>query len=129
MLISLFKVCLNSIFFDFRRNATHYSIFLVTIKKWGHDFIKILCQKSKGILVTSNYDIHLLKILKSKCLLSIIKYIVTYLQSAKKKNENVPSLQHILQAKIGRCLSNNSNHRLRQPIQRTNVSAIANAAM
>jgi hypothetical protein len=52
-----------------------------------------------------------------------------YLQSAKKKKANVPNLQQILQAKIGRCLSNNSNHRLRQPIHRTNVSAIANAAI
>jgi hypothetical protein len=52
-----------------------------------------------------------------------------YLQSAKQKNANVPNLQHILQAEIGLCLSNNSNHRLRQPIHRTNVSAIANAAI
>jgi len=51
------------------------------------------------------------------------------LQSAKKKNANVPNLQQTLQAKIGRCLSINSNQRFKQPIQSTNVSAIANAAI
>ena len=55
--------------------------------------------------------------------------IISYLQSANRKNANVPDLQHILQAKIGLCFSNNSNQRLKQPIHRTNVSAIANAAI
>ena len=59
----------------------------------------------------------------------ISKHLGTHLQSAKKKNPNVPNLQHRLHARMGLCLSSNSSQRFRQPIQRTNVSVMANAAM